>query len=140
MPTIHLPAGQSKTPPVSFLGSPALLPPDPSENLHRDPTKGSVHNPARKRSQAFKPTVRALGAVPDRSADQPPERIAAEGDRDQCQEDLPERLLGDRLERALLVGDLPAVTEGELDGEDADDSVDERPGHEPGPRKPLECG
>ena len=75
----------------------------------------------------------------DRGAHEPPERVAAEADRDEREQDLAERLVRDRLQRPLLVRQLAAVAERELQGENPDDPVDEPAGDEPGPREPLEC-
>ena len=66
--------------------------------------------------------------MPERSADEPPERIAAEPDRDERQEELAERLMGNRVQRSLLVRQLAAVTERDLEREDPDDPVDQRRG------------
>ena len=71
--------------------------------------------------------------MPDRSANQPPEGVAAETDRDEREQDLAERLMRDRVQRALLVRQLASVTERELEGENPDDSVDERAGDESRP-------
>jgi hypothetical protein len=71
--------------------------------------------------------------VPDRGADKPPEGVAAEADRDEREEKLAERLMRNGVQRTLLVGQLASVTKGELEGENADDRVDDRAGDEPRP-------
>ena len=52
---------------------------------------------------------------------------------------LAEGLRCDRLQRSLLVRGLPADAEGELEGEDADEAVDDRAGDEARARQPLEA-
>ena len=61
----------------------------------------------------------------ERGAEQPPEAVATETDRDEYEQELPERLVRDCLESALLVCDFAAVAEREAEREDADDCVDE---------------
>jgi hypothetical protein len=71
--------------------------------------------------------------VPDPGANQPPEGVATQTDGDDREEKLAERLLRDRAQRTLLIRQLASVTERELEGENPDDSVDERAGDEPRP-------
>ena len=78
--------------------------------------------------------------MPDRRPDEPPERVAAEADRDEGEQNLAERLMRDRMEGALLVRQLAAVAERQLEREHADDPVDQTPGHEAGTREVLERG
>ena len=70
--------------------------------------------------------------------EQPPERVAAEADREEREQDVTEGLLLDRPQRALLVRDLAAVPDRQVEGEEADDPVDERPRDEPGARQDRE--
>ena len=53
--------------------------------------------------------------VAERRAEEPPEGIAAEPDREGRKEDVPERVLLDRAQRALLVRDLAAVPDDEVE-------------------------
>ena len=94
---------------MAFFGLPALPPPAPMRISIGDGAHCPVGDPARKRSDAVEAAVRALGAVPDRSADQPPEGVAAETDRDEREEDLAERLVRNGLQRTLLVRQLASV-------------------------------
>jgi hypothetical protein len=71
--------------------------------------------------------------VPDRGANQAPERVTAETDREEREQDLAERLLRNRVQRTLLVRQLASVTECELEGENPDDCVDEPAGDETRP-------
>ena len=84
------------------------------------------------------PRVGALGAVAERGAEEPPERVAAEPDREQREEDVAEGLVLDRAKRALLVRDLAAVPDCQVEGEQADDPVDERARDEAGAREDRE--
>ena len=63
---------------------------------------------------------------PSAARNEPPERVAAEADREQREQHVAERLLLDRAQRALLVRDLAAVPDREVEREQADDPVDER--------------
>ena len=65
--------------------------------------------------------------MPDRGAEQPPEGVATEPDRDEREQELAERLVRDRVQCALLVRDLASVPERQPERENADDSVDEPP-------------
>ena len=133
MPTIQVPAGQPSTPAVDFLTLPPLPPPAPSRISIAKDAHHAVSNAARERRHAVEARVRTLRAVPDRGANQPPEGVAAETDRDEREQDLAERLVRDRVQRALLVRQLASVTECELEGENPDDSVDEPAGDETRP-------
>ena len=70
--------------------------------------------------------------------EQAPDRVAAESDRQNREQDVTEGLLLDRSERTLLVRDLTPVPDREVEGEEADDPVDEGPRDEPGAREDLE--
>jgi hypothetical protein len=61
--------------------------------------------------------------VAEYGAKKPPERVAAKPDRDQRQKHFAERLMLDRAEGALLVCDLAALTDGEVECEQSDDCV-----------------
>jgi len=77
--------------------------------------------------------------VSEQRTREPPERVAPESDRDDGQQHLSERLMGDGLERALLVRGRAAGAESELDREDADDSVDQPASGEARAREPFEA-
>ena len=123
MPTIQVPPGQPSTPAVVFLVLPALAA-RAQQDLDREHAHRPVREAAPEGGEAVEARVRALGAVAERGADEPPERVAAEADRDEREEQLAERLMRDRVQRALLVRQLAAVTECDLEREDADDRVD----------------
>ncbi len=76
--------------------------------------------------------------MPDGGADEPPERVAGETDRDERQEQLAEGLVRNGVQRALLVRELPPVPDRELEREDPDDRVDEAAGHESAAGEELE--
>jgi hypothetical protein len=63
--------------------------------------------------------------VSEQRAEQPPQCVPGETDRNEDQQHLPERLLRDLSERTLLIRALTARAEGDLDREDADDRVDQ---------------
>ena len=65
------------------------------------------------------------GPCPIAARNEAPDRVPAEADRDEHEQELAERLVGDRVKRALLVGDLAAAADREPEREDADDPVDE---------------
>ena len=77
--------------------------------------------------------------MPEQGVDQPPERIAGQADRDQDEEHLAEGLLRDRFKSPLLVGGPAADAQGKLEGEDADDPVDQAARDEAGAGQPLEA-
>ena len=85
----------------------------------------AVGDAAAERPTRSMPVVGALRAVADRRADEAPERVAAEPDRDERQQELAERLMRNGAERAALVRQLAAVPERELERQDADDPVDQ---------------
>ena len=91
--------------------------------------------PLPKRADAFDPAVRPLAPVPERRAKEPPERVAAEPDGERREQHVAEGVLLDGAERALLVRDLAAVPDGEVEGEQPDDPVDERARDEAGTRQ-----
>jgi hypothetical protein len=86
-------------------------------------------------SAAFLPF---LGAVADRRPDQASGRIAGEADSQRRQQSVAARLLGYRLQRALLVGRLAATADRELERSSPDDSVDGAASGESGAGEPLE--
>jgi hypothetical protein len=75
----------------------------------------------------------------DRRADKPPERVAGEPDCHEGEQHPAEWLVRDCVERALLICQLASVSEGELERENADDSVDQGSGNKAGARQQLEC-
>ena len=74
----------------------------------------------------------------EQGASEPPKRVTRKTDRHQDQEDLPEGLLGNRLQGAALASRLAAGPDCELDGEDADHAVDDAARNETRSRKRLE--
>ena len=106
------------------------------QDRHRGDAEHRVADAAREPVDALLGVVARLRPVADRRAHEPPERVAGQADRHEDQERLAERLLRDRVQRALLVRRLAAVAEGELDGEDADDRVD-RPARRDARRGPA---
>jgi hypothetical protein len=102
------------------------------EDLDRDEAQDAVGETARKRCDAVESLVGAFRAVPEAGADEPPDRVPGEPDREQHEQDMTESLMGDRVERALLVRDLAAVPDCQAEGEHADDPVDRGTRDEPG--------
>ncbi len=76
--------------------------------------------------------------MPDRRPNEAPERVTAEADRDENEEELSEGLMRDGMESALLVCDLPALSERESKREKADNPVDDTARDEPGAGECLE--
>ena len=74
----------------------------------------------------------------ERRAEKAPDRVAAEADRKKQEQELTERLVRDRLERALLVGQLPGIADGDLEREQPDNAVDQAPRHEADAREHCE--
>src|SRR5206468_7121727 len=94
------------------------------EDLDRDPADQGVRDTTPERREALEAAVGVLRAMTEQDMDEAPERVAGQSDRHERQEHFPERLVGDRLQRAALVGRLPANPESELDGQDPDHAVD----------------
>src|SRR5579862_3264591 len=69
---------------------------------------------------------------------EPPQRVAGQCHRDKREQDLPERLSCDQLERALLVGGPATDADRKLHRQDPDDRVDRRARNKTRPRQPLE--
>src|SRR6185295_14907879 len=84
--------------------------------------------------------VGRLAAVAERSSDETPDRIATEARGERGEQHMTERMRGDRAERTLLVRDLPALADHQIEGKDADDPVDERARYEAGTRQHRERG
>ena len=103
IPTRIWPPGQPRTPPVALSGPPEPPPPDPSEDRYGGDAERDVADPAGHAVDALLGVVAGLGAVADRGAHEPPDRVAGQADRREDQERLAERLLRDRREGALLV-------------------------------------
>jgi hypothetical protein len=78
--------------------------------------------------------------VAEERSHEPPEAVAPQADRDEDEQHVPERLVGDRRQSALLVCRLAARSECELHGENSDDPVDHAARDESCPGKPLEAG
>ena len=78
-----MPCGQPRTPAVAFFGVAELPSARAEQDLDRERAQRRVDDPARKRSDAVEAAVSALRAVADRGADEPPEPVAAETDRDE---------------------------------------------------------
>lgn len=78
--------------------------------------------------------------MPEHCVHQPPQGISGEPDCHENQQDLTERLLRDRLQRAALVGRLAARADSELDRQDADDRVDRGSCGEAAAAEHLESG
>ena len=78
--------------------------------------------------------VVALDRITDERLDRPPHAHRRQAERQQHEQELAERLVGERGDRALLA-DLVArrVTTGELDRQDAQDQVQDALGEESGP-------
>jgi hypothetical protein len=108
------------------------------ENADGDDAHSEVDEAAGERGDPIDPAVRPLGATPDRGADESPERIAAETDGNERQQDLAEGLVGDGVESALLVRELAAVPDRELERQDSDDGVDQSTRDESRTREPFE--
>ena len=103
--------------------------------------RGRTARRRRSRSPAQRPdrsAVVALRAMPDRSPDEAARASSPRGRSPQREQHLPERLMRDGVHRALLVRQLAAVTERELERQDPDDPVDQAPRHEPRAREVLE--
>ena len=76
--------------------------------------------------------------MPEGGAEESPDRVAAEADREDDEQERAERLVGERPDRALLVGELTLVAHGDEEREHADDSVHHPAGDEAGPREDFE--
>jgi hypothetical protein len=117
-----VPGGQPKTPAVVFLALPAFPPPA----LDGEYADGPVDNSARERRYPVETAVCALGAVPERGTNKPPQRVAAQTDRHEREQQLPERLVRDRMQGTLLIRQLASLPKCQLQSEDPDDCVDQR--------------
>ena len=105
------------------------------EDLDGDGADQRVDDAAPERADPLDAAVCTFAPVAERRAEQPPEGIAAEPDREGRKQDVPERVLLDRAQRALLVRDLAAVPDDEVECEQPDDPVDHRARDEAGARK-----
>jgi hypothetical protein len=103
------------------------------EDLDGDGAHQRVDDAAPERADAFEAAVSTLASVPERRTNEPPERVPAEPDCESREQHVAKRVLLDCAKRALLVCDLAAVPDGEVEGEQPDDPVDERAGDEAGP-------
>src|SRR5438093_5636168 len=73
--------------------------------------------------------------VRDERLDEPPERIRGKAHGQRDEQELPEAVLRERVERSRPARRLAAVAEGELDGEEADDPVGNALRDQPDPRE-----
>ena len=73
-------------------------------------------------------------------AEEPPDGVAAEADREDDEEEGAERLVGKRSDCTLLIGELTLVADGDEKREHADDPVDQPAGDETRAREHLERG
>ena len=108
------------------------------ENPDGDHAHSEVDETARKRSDSLESFVRTLRAASQRRADEPPERVAAEADRNESEQDFAEGLVGNGMKGTLLVRELAAVADSDVEREDADDAVDDPARHEASPPEQLE--
>ena len=74
----------------------------------------------------------------ERRAEEAPDGVAAKTHGEQREQEMAEGLPLDRLQRALLVGDLAAVPGGQVEGKDTDDCVNQAARDEPGARQVFE--
>ena len=108
------------------------------EQFDRRDAETAVHKAAPEPAEPLERAVCVLRTVTERCADEAPDRIAAEADRKEKEQELTERLARHRPDRALLVGQLPGVADGDLEREQPDDAVDQTPRYEAGARQDLE--
>jgi hypothetical protein len=76
--------------------------------------------------------------VTERRAEEAPDRVTTQADRQEHKQQPTESLVRNRLDRPLLVRQLPRLADGDLEREEPDDAVDKATRHKPGPRKHLE--
>ena len=110
------------------------------EDLDRGDAETAVDEPAADAAETIERAVGRLGAVPERGAEEPPDGVAAEADRDDDEQEGAERLVGERPDRALLIGELSLVADGDEEREHADDPVDQSARDEARAREHLEGG
>jgi hypothetical protein len=79
--------------------------------------------------------VGALAAVAESGPEEPPEGVAAETDCEKREQEVTEGMLFDRPESSLLVCDLAALPDREIERQQADDPIDQGAGDKPGPRE-----
>ena len=79
--------------------------------------------------------VGALAAVAESSPEDPPERVAAETGCEEREQEVTEGMLFDGPQSSLLVCDLAALSDREIERQQADDPVDQGTGDEPRPRE-----
>src|SRR5205823_7953728 len=87
---------------VRVRGAPAR----PDENGHREHTQSRVDDAARECRNPIETAVRPFWAVTDSCANESPESVGAEADREQRQQVRAERLVRNGRERAPLIRDL----------------------------------
>ncbi len=108
------------------------------EDLDGDRREARVDDAAAESREPVEPGVGALGAVSQRRAHEPPDRVAGQTDRDQDQEHLAERLPRDRPHRSLLARVRAGHPDREPNCQDADDPVHDAAGREARPCQALE--
>ena len=116
----------------------AAAAPEPSRIVTAVTQEQRVADAADRAVDALLDVIARLGTVADRRRGRGATAHSPRARSQQDQQGLAERLLGDRVQRALLIGCLAAVAERQLDGQDADDHVDDAAGDQPGARQPLE--
>src|SRR5512133_1826721 len=105
------------------------------KDLDRDDAHRGVRDPAAEGAEALNPAVGALAAVAESGSEESPERVAAETDCEEREQEVTERMLFDRSESSLLVCDLAALPDREIERQQADDPIDQSTGDKPGPRE-----
>ena len=97
-----MPPLQPRTPPVALSGLVELAAAARSEQNHDgERAEACVDDSAAECGHAVEPAVVSLGAVAERCVQEAPQRVPGEPDRQEDQQHLPERLVGDRLQRPL---------------------------------------
>ena len=108
------------------------------EDLDRGGEEDHVGDAAGDAVDAVLEVVLAVGAA-ERRPQEPPGGVAEQAEGDDRQQHRAERLVGDRPQRALLVGGLAAVAERELGRQHADHDVDHAARRDPESREPAEA-
>ena len=105
------------------------------QDLDGDRAHHGVRDAAAERAEPVEAPVGALGTVAERGTGETPEGVASEADGQDSEEQVPEGVVFDGAERSLLVRDLAAAPEGQVERQDADDPVDEAARNEPRARE-----
>ena len=129
---------------VEDAGGPLLLIAAPAavagEGRDRQPAEEAVPARPGQGCSTFGEPLRVLAlvlAVEDRERELP-HRVRAKTYGEQAEQDAAERLLRDRVERAVLVRALLAAAQCDVDREDRDHSVEDALRHEAGPAEALD--